>query len=69
MRNSITHPETTKRELFYNASSMTKIGAAYLSIWYLKITFLAIFGYNKLYSNRLIESNLNTVPWREQTDT
>lgn len=69
MRNSITHPETAKRELFYNASSMTKIGAAYLSLWYLELTFLAMFGYDKLYSNRLVESNLNAVPWREQTDT
>lgn len=64
MRNSITHPETSKRELFYNASSMTKIGAAYLSLWYLELTFLAMFGYDKLYSNRLIESNLKPVPWR-----
>lgn len=64
MRNSITHPETSKRELFYNASSMTKIGAAYLSLWYLELTFLAMFGYEKLYSNRLIESNLQPVPWR-----
>ena len=69
MRNSITHPETTKRELFYNASSMTKIGASYLSLWYLELTFLAMFGYDKLYSNRLIESNLNAVPWRDQTNT
>ena len=69
MRNSITHPETTKRELFYNASSMTKIGAAYLSLWYLELAFLAMFGYDQLYSNRIVESNLNAVPWKEQTDT
>ena len=64
MRNSITHPETSKRELFYNASPMTKIGAAYLGLWYLELAFLAMFGYHKLYSNRLVESNLKPVPWR-----
>ncbi|WP_036488551.1 hypothetical protein [Myxosarcina sp. GI1] len=69
MRNSITHPETSKRELFYNASSMTKIGAAYLSLWYLELTFLAMFGYDKLYSNRLVELNLQPVPWRNVSET
>lgn len=65
MRNAIVHPETKKRNRIYNAPSMAKIGTAYLGLWYLELTLLAMFNYHSNYSNRLDNSHLAVVPWSQ----
>ena len=66
VRNAIVHPEPQKRNLIYSSTSMTKIGTAYLGLWYLELTLLAMFNYHENYSNRLDNGNLTFVPWSKQ---
>ncbi|MDJ0533304.1 MAG: hypothetical protein QNJ70_12535 [Xenococcaceae cyanobacterium MO_207.B15] len=63
VRNAIVHPEPQKRNLIYSSTSMAKIGTAYLGLWYLELTLLAMFKYQESYSNRLDKDNLTKVPW------
>ena len=65
VRNAIVHPQPQRRNLIYDSTSMAKIGTAYLGLWYLELTLLAIFQYKGNYSNRLDNGNLTNVPWSQ----
>lgn len=65
IRNGIVHPETRKRNKIHNAPSLTKLGTAFLGLWYLELVLLAMFKYQGCYANRLENQNLEVVPWSQ----
>lgn len=68
VRNTLVHSNPKKRRKLFDADSQVREEASDLSLWYLELIFLYLFGYRGEYSNRLRSGcwkgeEVETVPW------
>jgi len=68
MRNGLVHPGPKKRRIILDADPIAVFEAWSLSLWYLELLLLWLFGYEGDYSNRLIRGvsrgeEVERVPW------
>jgi hypothetical protein len=67
VRNGIIHPKTEKRTRIINIPNEVKYELWKLSLWYLELILLRLFGYSGDYANRLqnirYRGQLEPVPW------
>lgn len=67
LRNAIVHPKRTKRNLFLQVSTQTRVEAWQLGLWYLELSLLHLLGYNGVYYDRFVSGYpgdaRTDVPW------
>lgn len=69
IRNALVHSNPKKRRKVLGASTEVRHDASDLSLWYLELVLLKIFGYQGEYANRLVRGvfrggEIESVPWK-----